>query len=175
MTHTKPSLFKQILGAVAGSAIALGIYGAYTVVKPTLQGYLTLPFFSDGVRTSDTVSDNDMERRVARAQQLTQAFAVSDTADVAEDMPDSESATNDIADLFPAARHEVAQAPLMNDVPTEPMVQAQVTSSAASHAGAPALPSSGVGAGALALVAGVGSAAYRRFRRTRAASGHSVQ
>jgi hypothetical protein len=36
----KPSLREQLIGAAVGTAVALGIYGAYSVAAPAVRGML---------------------------------------------------------------------------------------------------------------------------------------
>ncbi len=44
--HTSP-LWKQLLGAAAGMAIALSIYGVYTLTAPPLTAFVASVFASD--------------------------------------------------------------------------------------------------------------------------------
>lgn len=53
----RPSLGKQILGAVIGGGLALAVYYAYDYAKPKLNAYLTLPA-AEGGRMYDLGASN---------------------------------------------------------------------------------------------------------------------
>ena len=47
-TDGPPPLWKQVMGAVIGGALALGVYYAYEYAKPKVTAYLTLPVAEGG-------------------------------------------------------------------------------------------------------------------------------
>lgn len=59
-----PSLFKQVMGAVIGGGLALGLYYGYDFAKPKVTAYLTLPV-AEGGRLFDlgatSIADKSLE------------------------------------------------------------------------------------------------------------------
>jgi hypothetical protein len=85
MTNTRPPLWKQLIGALGGGALALALYAGYTVAKPelhSLTGLLVLPqsrIDSDAigdVRVARAdVSEREMKRIASRAQRIAADFS----------------------------------------------------------------------------------------------------
>lgn len=74
----RPSLFQQLMGAVIGGSLALGLYYAYEAGMPALTGYLTLPE-PEGGRMYDlgaaniadrTLEDRERKRFVSKNLQV---------------------------------------------------------------------------------------------------------
>ena len=62
MSSEKNSLLKQLFGAVSGMAIALGIYGVYTLAAPPVKAFLS----SVTTQTEETSKFTEGERRERR-------------------------------------------------------------------------------------------------------------
>jgi len=78
----RPSLIKQIMGAVVGGGLALSLYYGYEFAKPRVTAYLSLPALEEqGVnvnasRISDTTMDEGKFRRIqSRARQIAEDFS----------------------------------------------------------------------------------------------------
>jgi|GEM_PF-2043113 len=77
----RPSLFKQLLGAVGGAAIALVIYQGYSITAPVLTAWLVAPQSQiaaehpGAVRVNQDVDEYTYNRVAARAQEIYQRFA----------------------------------------------------------------------------------------------------
>lgn len=76
----RPSLFKQVLGAVVGGGLALTLYYGYDFAKPQLAAYLTLPvaeggrLFDLGAASiaDDSLEDDERKRIVSRNMRAAQ-------------------------------------------------------------------------------------------------------
>ena len=76
----RPSLFKQVLGAVVGGGLALMLYYAYDYAKPQVAAYLTLPvaeggrLFDLGAASiaDDSLEDDERKRIVSRNMRAAQ-------------------------------------------------------------------------------------------------------
>lgn len=81
-TETKrPSLFKQLLGAAGGAAIALVLYEGYTLGAPIVTAWLVTPQSQIDaqhpatVRVDGTVSEYEFNRMAAKAKEIYQKFS----------------------------------------------------------------------------------------------------
>ncbi len=87
-THTPAStpLWKQLLGACAGAAVAVVVYEGFLFVTPHLEAWVTLPT-APGVTHQDetnlnTVNDIDAARQAARNREIADRFAAASSSDV---------------------------------------------------------------------------------------------
>lgn len=77
----RPSLFKQLLGAVGGAAIALVLYQGYKVGSPVVTAWLVAPqsqidaAHPGTVRANREVSEYEFSRLTAKAQEIYKRFA----------------------------------------------------------------------------------------------------
>lgn len=81
MTHKKPPLWKQLLGAVVGGSLALVIYGGYKMAAPTLGAYITIPDLgiysgsSQPVRTAArSIDEEKLDRISQRAVEISETY-----------------------------------------------------------------------------------------------------
>lgn len=81
MSSSKPPLWKQLLGAVGGAAVALLLYGGYTFGERHLSAYITIPemgiFSGDAtpVRTSARkIPEDEFERIALKARQVADTY-----------------------------------------------------------------------------------------------------
>lgn len=161
-TENKPSLLKQILGAVVGGAVGLGFYGAYKYASPLVTAWLSIPqrfdtsIAQNEVRMADgTVDPSEEAHFQTRAQEIAAQFGanyakyqVSPSAPEVKEaevpMPEESQET--------AVSVSVALEPVTIAKPTwfaAPHEQAKESESdivaSVAHEGAPELPSSGFG------------------------------
>lgn len=77
----RPSLLKQLLGAVGGAAIALLLYQGYKIGAPVVTAWLVVPQSQiaaehpGSVRVDGVVSDYEYNRLAAKAKEIYQRFA----------------------------------------------------------------------------------------------------
>ena len=77
----RPSLFRQLLGAVGGAAIALVLYQAYKVGSPVVTAWLVAPQSQIAAehpgtaRANREVSEYEFSRLTAKAQEIYKRFA----------------------------------------------------------------------------------------------------
>jgi len=77
----RPSLWKQLLGAVGGAAIALLLYQAYKVSAPIVTAWLVVPQSQidaehpGATRVNAEVSDYEFDRLTAKAREIYERFA----------------------------------------------------------------------------------------------------
>lgn len=77
----RPSLFRQLLGAVGGAAIALVLYQTYKVGSPVVTAWLVAPQSQIAaehpgtVRANTEVSEYKFNRMAAKAQEIYKRFA----------------------------------------------------------------------------------------------------
>ncbi|MFH0851835.1 MAG: hypothetical protein V1876_03745 [Candidatus Peregrinibacteria bacterium] len=77
----RPSLFRQLLGAAGGAAVALLLYQGYTIGAPVVTAWLVAPQSQidanhpGAVRANREVSDYEFNRLAARAKEIYQRFA----------------------------------------------------------------------------------------------------
>lgn len=186
MSTDRPSLWKQVTGALAGAALAVGGYMSYQYGSDAVRAYLIPPGFDEehlprgGIRLSDAEPTDREERLHAKAkeavarmrelQQQTVAQASSAPAPMAEMSSASSSAEAMVAMADPLA--DVESAP-MGELPgghaaavlirKEQRLAAMVGSDAAPAA----LPSSGPGMLVAAAGAVAGAVASRRRAHSR--------
>ncbi len=82
-THTTP-LWKQLLGACAGAAVAVIVYEAFLLVSPRLEAWVALPT-APGVENQaqtnlNVTGDIDARRQQARNREIAERFAASSSA-----------------------------------------------------------------------------------------------
>ena len=73
MSENQNSIFKQLLGAGSGMAIALGMYGVYTLVAPPVKAYLATVITDESGGVSKFTEGERSERRAeiaARAKEI---------------------------------------------------------------------------------------------------------
>lgn len=166
MNTNLPSLWKQLLGALAGAGVALLLYGGYSTVAPHLTAWVVAPqAYIDarqpgGVRTNSQVSDYEYSRFVARSQAIyrqfgaapAQASASSQTAVAAIPAPPPPVAagTGTATQVRVRERMERIQAPAPVVMPPERADQ---------------LPGSGIGVWLGIALAGLGAAGLMVRRR----------
>ncbi len=77
----RPSLMKQLLGAVSGAAIALLLYQAYKISAPVITAWLVAPQSQiaaehpGSVRVNDEIGEYQFNRIAARAKEIYERFA----------------------------------------------------------------------------------------------------
>jgi hypothetical protein len=81
---TQTPLWKQLLGACAGAAVAVVVYEAFLFVTPRLEAWVTLPT-APGVENQagtnlDTKNDDDARRQAARNREIAAQFGASSSA-----------------------------------------------------------------------------------------------
>lgn len=100
----KPSLWKQLLGAVIGGSLGLLVYSGYQVASPAVTSWLTIPqqdLPSNG--EGSRLADNDRTERTnshfeARAREIAQEFgAAYKNYQVKEAAPEVSSASSEAA------------------------------------------------------------------------------
>lgn len=70
LTHIRT----QVIGAVIGTGIALGVYGAYTVASPALAGWLTRPVAATESKFTDADRKVKQEEIIERAKEILQSL-----------------------------------------------------------------------------------------------------
>lgn len=182
----RPSLLKQLLGAVVGSAIALTFYTGYKYAAPTVQTALILPQqwlneLSGSLRFSDR---GPMTRK--KEHLIQQAVEAQARMANLQREPQAEQEvtqwTGDTLPWEPPAPSENTYAPTMMPteflqpepefVPPAPVVNPEVPQKklaplAAKKQSAKDLPKSGFDMGVITLAAMAGSGALVRVRRLR--------
>lgn len=179
MESNKPSIAKQITGAVVGSAVALALYYSYEFAAPTVTAWVTLPSGErqhdlGDARVADTdATQTEILRIQSRNREVAERMEGADPADYkleqntwdtnwpAANTQQASSATSAQSSAPAAVRQDDGWQDFIRD--PAPVVQevhqaapAQVTVRSA----APTLPDSGFGAIA-AAVAAVGATASR--------------
>lgn len=174
MPGSPPPLWKQLLGAVLGGGLALGLYYGYEYGKPRLLAYVTIPASQESgvIRVSDTDRESDTYDRIsARAKEIAEKFKsrMVDPADLLADekeepvepvrapmppvVPPSEdrplSETPSIASMYETRITEESAA----TSPVPVAVPSTLSASIVAKSDAPALPDSG-----LPLVGVIGAA-----------------
>ncbi|MDD5103603.1 MAG: hypothetical protein PHX93_04340 [Candidatus Peribacteraceae bacterium] len=77
----RPSLLKQLLGAVGGAAVALLLYQGYAIGAPMVTAWLVAPqsqidaAHPGAVRANREVSDYEFNRLTAKAKEIYQRFS----------------------------------------------------------------------------------------------------
>ncbi|MFH1443984.1 MAG: hypothetical protein ABIG34_01170 [Candidatus Peregrinibacteria bacterium] len=85
----KPSLLKQLLGAVGGAAVALLLYQAYKISAPVITAWIVTPQSQiaaehpGSVRVNEAVSEYQFNRIAARAKEIYQRFSAEQGPQVA--------------------------------------------------------------------------------------------
>jgi hypothetical protein len=163
MTNRAP-LWKQLVGALAGGSLALGLYGGYTFAKPQLQsltGLLVIPqaYIKTNSTGSIRIADNDMEpwevNRIAdRAQRIAAEFSGTQNAaapdEAAEDAPvqmiqmEPLPEEAEIAEAWEATEQVAAEPEEWDDTKMEAMVQYD-KEEPPFYGNTDALPDSGIG------------------------------
>lgn len=171
MHSHKPPLWKQLLGAAVGGSVALSLYGIYTVAEPTVTAWLTVPKTTSDMPVRVAGVDEDRTAHiVSRAQQIAEEFGERPNHSVpveeVVDIPPPPTPDPDIrASLFRPVEREFRVPP----APPVRVVQAATPEAIDPvHAGAPHLPQSGFGLGAVGI-ASLGLAAAWRKRKARSA------
>jgi|SRR3989338_3622825 len=77
---TRPPLWKQLLGALGGAAIALALYSSYEAASPSLAAWLSIPKETPRSDTGDVAvpgsASEEMKKRIAsRARAIAEEFS----------------------------------------------------------------------------------------------------
>jgi len=121
-TTRRPSLFKQLLGAVGGAAIALVIYQGYSFTAPVLTAWLVAPQSQIAAKhpgeasANQKLDDYTQNRVAARAQEIYQRFAA-DPAPQATVLPGGIEVTQPLAQQ--ASSGAVGEATVQSSVSSE--------------------------------------------------------
>ncbi len=190
----RPSLLKQLLGAVGGAAVALLLYQAYKISAPVITAWIVTPQSQiaaehpGSVRVNEVVSEYQFNRIAARAKEIYQRFSAEQGPQVAitpkgieVTQPLAESSSSiahvDVIAVMPqatasASSVEPATVPSSSSSSSEEMKVADATSSMRTRSemqmqaklAGENLPSSGIGTTLAAAVA-FGSAMFLRKKR----------
>jgi len=163
MSQTTPPLWKQILGAVGGAAVALMLYTAWHAVSPHVSAWLIVPPTEspEAIVLSDPAdkTQKEFERIARRAREIADTFGTLHAASEISEEPMQkeavESEPTPVVEPAPVVMEEEIE-PAMNDVMAEEAIEVMPTEEAAppapvyeppviTEAVAPALPSSGLG------------------------------
>ncbi|MCF7844454.1 MAG: hypothetical protein K9M03_01320 [Kiritimatiellales bacterium] len=186
----RSSLFKQLCGAVAGAALAYGLYVGYQAATPRLSAYIDV-FWSDtdtGARFATKEPDEfdrQLERQASRNNEIRERFAAptnqpgmnaqpnafDDIADRAKQF-EEQLTEEDIADLVEPEEEvpvsegfEVEVAPPIPD-PSVQWEQEWDTMKRETVDSGDDLPDSGIGMWMAAVAALGGASALRKKRKT---------
>jgi len=125
----RPSLLKQLLGAVGGAALALLLYQGYKVGSPVVTAWLVTPQSQidadhpGSVRLNSEVSEYEYNRLAARAREIYQRFS-------ADPAPKAELSRTGIEVTQPSVAHSssVARVDLENLVAQQSAVSSSSSS-----------------------------------------------
>lgn len=180
MESNKPSLFKQALGALAGSAVALALYYSYEFAAPRITAYVTLPpaerqhDLGDARVADETTTPEQLKRIESRNRKIAERIEGANPEDykVTEDewksewpseVPAQASSSSQASSAASIQNNDGWQDFIREPVPIVTATKTQPAQIAATHSSAPALPDSGIGS-VMALVAAFGGAASVRFQ-----------
>jgi len=153
MTSTRPSLWKQLLGAAIGGGLALALYAGYEVTQPRLTALLSLPPIKsdEAVGVADKNMDKEeYERIAARTREIASKFyrrtgksAVQDTELRALSRKNQRTATPSLKATVVEPESEPPPAPPEPLPPPSLPAQEPEPAEEVVQSEAPALPSSG--------------------------------
>lgn len=116
MSPSYPPLWKQILGAVAGMALALALYGVYEVSAPRLQAYVfSNETLEKDYRSAHKELSEDTASRYERIASKTKTMIQN-----IEDRKERSEAEEDVAELLRKLKEEDEEESLLESDEEEP-------------------------------------------------------
>ncbi len=175
----KPSLLRQLIGAVVGSAIALAGYYSFKFATPIVTAYVTLPPAErqhdlGDVRVNGDMSETQLARQAARNERLANSIETNEPEITIEpdenwkdEWPEEIKTTEPTATETPApVETDDGWEDFLRDAAPAEQEKTAAKNSVTTHSSAPALPDSGFGVVAV-MITSIGAAigAKRRSRQ----------
>jgi hypothetical protein len=181
----RPSLWRQLLGAVIGGGLGLGVYMAYQTAEPHFTAWTSIPqkWVQSVTGEGSAIADRDrstktQERFASRAREIAQKFGVTyqqyrvqeevpvqiHPTDIKMPVTGTENEATDTADIPPISPEQ----PSWVGMRTETVPDSWENSATEKRSGpdAPTLPDSGVGALGAAVVSASVALGLRRRKRS---------
>lgn len=187
----RPSLLRQILGAIGGAAVALLLYQAYSVSAPAITAWLMVPQSQidakhpGDVRVNGETDAYTYDRIAAKAEEIYRRFAAEPAPraavfpqgiEVTQPLPQRSSASalsTEQTEEGAAVREQIAAPPPEGSSssqdfapPPVPLPPPQTQTPIVASLAGSELPQSGVGTAAAAIMA-LGATAMARKRRAK--------
>jgi hypothetical protein len=172
--HTPPPLWKQLLGAAGGMAVALIVYQGYMYAKPMVMAYLepteVTPVEAEVAVEPVLDTQAQQQKVIEHARRMTAQLLGDSSTGPSLEVPAEASSSSASAILQEAAPSSIASeaasfaaSSIFSSVEASSAAHSSLAL-AATHGGAPNLPSSGLGL-TLALMISGGSAGVAVVRR----------